>query len=61
MPGVLHTRSLACAKNAHELVTTGMPNEPAFPARWFEPAASCSPRGTGLNSPRRLARHTRGL
>jgi len=35
MPGALHTRGLVCSKKAHELVTTGMLNTPAFPARWF--------------------------
>jgi len=29
-----HTRSLACSKKTRELVTTGRPNHPAFPARW---------------------------
>jgi len=34
MPGAKRTRSLACKmKKAHELVTTGQPNDPAFPAR----------------------------
>src|ERR1700749_3911662 len=35
MPGVLRTRGLVSVKKAHEVITTGSPNSPAFPARWF--------------------------
>jgi hypothetical protein len=35
-PGARCTRSLACdVWKAHELVTTGSPEHPAFPAQWF--------------------------
>src|SRR5689334_18453324 len=37
-------------------VTTGTPDIPAFPARWFT-AYTCSPRGAGLVSPRRAERN----
>ena len=31
----VRTRSLACSKKTRELVTTGSPEYPAFPAQWF--------------------------
>jgi len=35
-PGARCTRSLACESDkAHEIVTTGSPSSPAFPAQWF--------------------------
>ena len=36
MPGASCTRSLVRKKVAHELATTGTPNDPAFPARRFD-------------------------
>ena len=35
-------------KKAHELVTTGQPNDPAFPARMVLRFPSCSPRRPGF-------------
>ena len=36
MPGVFRTRSLVCESKKHtSKVTTGTPNIPAFPTRWF--------------------------
>ena len=35
MPGARRARSLACSKKTRELVTTGSPERPAFPAQWF--------------------------
>jgi hypothetical protein len=36
MPGVFRTRSLVCESRKHtSIITTGTPNIPAFPARWF--------------------------
>jgi hypothetical protein len=36
MPGACSTRSLACESVKHtSKLTTGTPNDPAFPARWF--------------------------
>jgi hypothetical protein len=36
MPGARRTRSLVCESRKHtSIITTGTPNIPAFPARWF--------------------------
>jgi hypothetical protein len=36
MPGARRARSLAwCVKKTRELVTTVVPDRPAFPAQWF--------------------------
>ena len=40
------------------VVTTGQPNSPAFPARWFT-AYTCSPRCAGLFSHRRARKSSR--
>jgi hypothetical protein len=36
MPGgAMHPQSRVQMNKAHEVVTTGSPNDPAFPAQWF--------------------------
>jgi hypothetical protein len=54
MPDASGTRSLACeSKKAHEQVTTGTPKHFGIPCAMVLTAAPYSPRGAGLDSPRR--------
>jgi len=57
MPDAGRTREPCVQRNCtlRTQATTGQPNQPAFPARWFTPY-TWSPRCTGLFSHRRLAK-----
>jgi hypothetical protein len=53
MPGAsAHAQPHVQSKKAHELVTTGSPNIPAFPARMVLTASFALSPGIGLSCPR---------
>jgi hypothetical protein len=63
MPGVFRTRSLVCENKKHtSKSTTGTPNIPAFPARWFYDFLRALPGDRAFLSPSpRNAEHCREL
>jgi hypothetical protein len=63
MPGVFRTRSLVCENKKHtSKSTTGTPNIPACPARWFYDVLRALPGDRAFLSPSpRNAKHCREL